>query len=216
MCAYLNTASKYTDCTNSVEIHWFWSDILQFELINKYLSGKAYGVKILFVWRKTPHVVKYVSKCTCLPPVLMSSMYLAFSRFSLPIWTFFPFLLLTLFAVSFLTPHLLPPCSPSFYPAFSHHWLVCFLLDISYHCSSVRSTVPLCFLPRLSLCPRPFVLWPPGSAGRLSAFPHLMLLRGHRPSHLLSPVPEEPARLIKGKQTLRFPPARCKTLLIKE
>lgn len=101
-------------------------------------------------------------------------------------------------------------------PSFTADWCVFFLQDISYHCSSVRSTMPLCFLPRLGLCPHPFVLRPPGSASCFSAFPRLMLLRGPRPSHSLSPVPREPARLIKGKQTLRFPPALCKTLLIKE
>lgn len=108
------------------------------------------------------------------------------------------------------------PSSASFFPTFSHHWLVCFLQDISYHCSSVCSTMPLCFLPRLSLCPRPFVLRPPGNAVCLSAFPRLMLLGGLRSFHSLSPVPREPAGLIKGKQTLSFPPALCKTLLIKE
>lgn len=105
---------------------------------------------------------------------------------------------------------------PSFFPALFHHGLVCFLQDISYHCSSVCSTVPLCFLPRLSLCLHTFVLRPPGSTDCLSALPRLMLLHGPWPSHSLSPMPREPAWLIKRKQTLRFPFALCKTPLIKE
>lgn len=139
---------------------------------------------------------------------------------------FFLFLFLHLNILSFSTPFFrlcplflsFPPFSSFFpcFPALFRRWLVCFLQDISYHCSSVHSTMPLCFLPRLSLCPRPFVLRPPGSAACLSAFPRLMLLRGLKPSHLLSPVLREPAWLIKGKQTVRFPPALCKTLLIKE
>ncbi|KAI9538623.1 hypothetical protein NQZ68_012275 [Dissostichus eleginoides] len=50
----------------------------------------------------------------------------------------------------------------------------------------------------------------------LSIFSSDAAPRAQAPSNSLSPSPREPAWLIKGKQTLRFPPALCKTLLIKE
>lgn len=102
----------------------------------------------------------------------------------------------------------------SFFSGLYHHKPVCFLRNISYHCSSLCSTLPLCFRPRLSLCLRPFVLWPPGSERRLSAFPCSTLLCGSLP--LPRPMHREPAGLIKQKQTLGFPLAFHKTLLIEE
>lgn len=107
---------------------------------------------------------------------------------------------------------------PCFSPAFFHHWLVCFLQYASYHCPSLCKRHASMFPAPSQSVPTPIRLaatWqrgPPLSVSPSSvAAPAAWALSLAQP-----PAPQEPAWLIKGKQTQRFPPALCKILLIKE
>lgn len=126
--------------------------------------------------------------------------------------TLFSFILCPL-PLSF--PHSLSFFFPSFQPSFTTGWCVFFsTFPIIVH----QFAAPCLYVP----CPVSVRAHTHSSYDHLAvraASQHFLgccCSSGPGLLTLLSPMPREPARLIKGKQTVRFPPTLCKTLLIKE